>query len=156
MTTSLRVVGLAFVLLTVGLTLWSGISYFAKNWDLVSDLGLGARSSGVAESGVGMSRKAFADPATPATPELLTPDLEFFVEMAAGAEVAVGNLKNLRGDRPWIVVVQAVHQGGKGLDIGGQSREKENGPAIRNRKKAVRSEQIRVAIAKVRQEQNRR
>jgi phosphatidylglycerophosphate synthase len=36
-TTSLRVVSLAFVLLTVGLTLWSGISYFAKNWDLVSD-----------------------------------------------------------------------------------------------------------------------
>jgi CDP-diacylglycerol--glycerol-3-phosphate 3-phosphatidyltransferase len=35
--TSLRVVGLALVLLTVGLTLWSGISYFAKNWDLVSD-----------------------------------------------------------------------------------------------------------------------
>jgi phosphatidylglycerophosphate synthase len=35
--TSLRVVGLALVLLTVGLTLWSGISYFAKNWELVSD-----------------------------------------------------------------------------------------------------------------------
>jgi CDP-diacylglycerol--glycerol-3-phosphate 3-phosphatidyltransferase len=35
--TSLRSVGLALILLTVGLTLWSGISYFAKNWDLVSD-----------------------------------------------------------------------------------------------------------------------
>ena len=40
---------------------------------------------------------------------LLTPVLEFFVEMAAGAEVAIGNLKNLRGDRPWIVVVQTEH-----------------------------------------------
>ena len=40
---------------------------------------------------------------------LLTPDLEFFVEMAAGAEVAIGNLKNLRGDRPWIVVVQTEY-----------------------------------------------
>jgi CDP-diacylglycerol--glycerol-3-phosphate 3-phosphatidyltransferase len=36
--TSLNVVGLTLVLLTVGLTLWSGISYFAKNWDLVSEL----------------------------------------------------------------------------------------------------------------------
>lgn len=35
--TSLRALGLALILLTVGLTLWSGISYFAKNWDLVSD-----------------------------------------------------------------------------------------------------------------------
>jgi CDP-diacylglycerol--glycerol-3-phosphate 3-phosphatidyltransferase len=36
--TSLNMVGLTLVFLTVGLTLWSGISYFAKNWDLVSDL----------------------------------------------------------------------------------------------------------------------
>lgn len=36
--TSLNVVRLTLVLLTVGLTLWSGISYFAKNWDLVSEL----------------------------------------------------------------------------------------------------------------------
>ena len=35
--TSLRTVGFALILLTVGLTLWSGISYFAKNWDLVRD-----------------------------------------------------------------------------------------------------------------------
>ena len=35
---SLNLVGLTLVLLTVGLTVWSGISYFAKNWDLVSDL----------------------------------------------------------------------------------------------------------------------
>jgi hypothetical protein len=28
---------LTLVCLTVGLTLWSGISYFAKNWDLVRD-----------------------------------------------------------------------------------------------------------------------
>jgi CDP-diacylglycerol---glycerol-3-phosphate 3-phosphatidyltransferase len=35
--TSFRAVGLALILLTVGLTLWSGISYFAKNWDLVRD-----------------------------------------------------------------------------------------------------------------------
>src|ERR1700722_12655647 len=35
---SLNMVGLALVLLTVGLTLWSGISYFAKNWSLFSDL----------------------------------------------------------------------------------------------------------------------
>ena len=35
--TSLDVVGLTLVCLTVGLTLWSGISYFAKNWDLVRD-----------------------------------------------------------------------------------------------------------------------
>jgi CDP-diacylglycerol--glycerol-3-phosphate 3-phosphatidyltransferase len=35
--TSLNALGLVLVLLTVGLTLWSGISYFAKNWDLVSD-----------------------------------------------------------------------------------------------------------------------
>jgi CDP-diacylglycerol--glycerol-3-phosphate 3-phosphatidyltransferase len=36
--TSLNVVGLTLAFLTVGLTLWSGISYFAKNWDLVSEL----------------------------------------------------------------------------------------------------------------------
>ena len=76
--------------------------------------------------------------------------------MPAGAEVPIRILKDFRGDWPWIVVIQTVHQGGKGLDIGGQSREKENGAAIRNGKKAVRSEQIRVTIAKVRQEQNRR
>src|SRR5271157_6669650 len=35
--TSLNAIGFALVCLTVGLTLWSGISYFAKNWDLVSD-----------------------------------------------------------------------------------------------------------------------
>jgi CDP-diacylglycerol---glycerol-3-phosphate 3-phosphatidyltransferase len=35
--TSLRAVGLALILLTVSLTLWSGISYFVKNWDLVRD-----------------------------------------------------------------------------------------------------------------------
>jgi CDP-diacylglycerol--glycerol-3-phosphate 3-phosphatidyltransferase len=34
----LNLVALTLVLLTVGLTLWSGISYFAKNWDLVSEL----------------------------------------------------------------------------------------------------------------------
>ena len=38
LTVTLDAVGLALVLLTVGLTVWSGISYFAKNWDLVSDL----------------------------------------------------------------------------------------------------------------------
>lgn len=36
--TSLNVIGLTLIFLTVGLTLWSGISYFAKNWDLVSEL----------------------------------------------------------------------------------------------------------------------
>jgi len=36
--TSLNVIGLTLIFLTVGLTLWSGISYFAKNWDLVRDL----------------------------------------------------------------------------------------------------------------------
>ena len=36
--TSLNVVALALVLFTVGLTLWSGVAYFAKNWDLVSDM----------------------------------------------------------------------------------------------------------------------
>jgi CDP-diacylglycerol--glycerol-3-phosphate 3-phosphatidyltransferase len=35
---SLNFVGLGLVLFTVALTLWSGISYFAKNWDLVSDM----------------------------------------------------------------------------------------------------------------------
>jgi CDP-diacylglycerol---glycerol-3-phosphate 3-phosphatidyltransferase len=35
--TSLNVVALMLVFLTVGLTLWSGISYFANNWDLVSE-----------------------------------------------------------------------------------------------------------------------
>jgi CDP-diacylglycerol---glycerol-3-phosphate 3-phosphatidyltransferase len=34
---SLNAIGLTLVCLTVGLTLWSGISYFAKNWDLVRD-----------------------------------------------------------------------------------------------------------------------
>jgi CDP-diacylglycerol--glycerol-3-phosphate 3-phosphatidyltransferase len=36
--TSLNVVGMALVLFTVGLTLWSGVAYFAKNRDLVSDM----------------------------------------------------------------------------------------------------------------------
>jgi CDP-diacylglycerol--glycerol-3-phosphate 3-phosphatidyltransferase len=35
---TLNMVGLALVLLTVALTLWSGVAYFAKNWNLVSDL----------------------------------------------------------------------------------------------------------------------
>jgi CDP-diacylglycerol--glycerol-3-phosphate 3-phosphatidyltransferase len=35
---SFNVVDLTLIFLTVGLTLWSGISYFAKNWDLVSEL----------------------------------------------------------------------------------------------------------------------
>ncbi len=35
---SLNAVGLTLIFLTVGLTLWSGISYFAKNWYLVGDL----------------------------------------------------------------------------------------------------------------------
>ena len=35
---SLNIGGLGLVLFTVALTLWSGISYFAKNWDLVSDM----------------------------------------------------------------------------------------------------------------------
>jgi CDP-diacylglycerol---glycerol-3-phosphate 3-phosphatidyltransferase len=35
--TWLDAIGLTLVCLTVGLTLWSGISYFAKNWDLVRD-----------------------------------------------------------------------------------------------------------------------
>ena len=74
--------------------------------------------------------------------------------MPAGAEVAVRNLKDLRGNRPGIVVVQAMDQGGKGLDVGRQPREKENRLAIRNGKIAVRSEQIRIAVAKVRQEQD--
>jgi CDP-diacylglycerol---glycerol-3-phosphate 3-phosphatidyltransferase len=34
---SLNLIGVTLILLTVGLTLWSGISYFAKNWDLVSE-----------------------------------------------------------------------------------------------------------------------
>jgi phosphatidylglycerophosphate synthase len=36
--TSLNAIGLTLILLTVGLTLWSGISYFAKNWDLVREV----------------------------------------------------------------------------------------------------------------------
>ena len=35
---TLNMVGLALVLFTVALTLWSGVAYFAKNWALVSDL----------------------------------------------------------------------------------------------------------------------
>ena len=35
---SLDAIALTLICLTVGLTLWSGISYFAKNWDLVRDL----------------------------------------------------------------------------------------------------------------------
>ena len=35
--------------------------------------------------------------------------LEIVTKSPAGAEVAVGNLKNLRGDRPGIVVIEAVH-----------------------------------------------
>jgi CDP-diacylglycerol--glycerol-3-phosphate 3-phosphatidyltransferase len=35
---TLNIVGLGLVLFTVGLTLWSGVAYFAKNWNLVSDL----------------------------------------------------------------------------------------------------------------------
>jgi CDP-diacylglycerol--glycerol-3-phosphate 3-phosphatidyltransferase len=35
---SLDAIGLTLVCLTVGLTLWSGTSYFAKNWDLVRDV----------------------------------------------------------------------------------------------------------------------
>jgi hypothetical protein len=35
--------------------------------------------------------------------------LEIVAKSPAGAEVAVGNLKNLRGDRPGIVVIEAVH-----------------------------------------------
>jgi phosphatidylglycerophosphate synthase len=34
---SLNAIGLTLIFLTVGLTLWSGISYFAKNWSLVRD-----------------------------------------------------------------------------------------------------------------------
>ncbi len=36
--TTLDAFGVALVFFTVALTLWSGISYFAKNWDLVRDL----------------------------------------------------------------------------------------------------------------------
>jgi CDP-diacylglycerol--glycerol-3-phosphate 3-phosphatidyltransferase len=36
--TSLNVIALTLILVTVGLTLWSGVAYFAKNWDLVSDV----------------------------------------------------------------------------------------------------------------------
>jgi CDP-diacylglycerol---glycerol-3-phosphate 3-phosphatidyltransferase len=36
--TWLNAVALILILFTVALTLWSGIAYFAKNWDLVSDL----------------------------------------------------------------------------------------------------------------------
>ena len=35
---SLNIGGLGLVLFTVALTLWSGITYFVKNWDLVSDM----------------------------------------------------------------------------------------------------------------------
>jgi CDP-diacylglycerol---glycerol-3-phosphate 3-phosphatidyltransferase len=36
--TSLNAVALSLILFTVVLTLWSGVAYFVKNWDLVSDL----------------------------------------------------------------------------------------------------------------------
>ena len=36
--TTLDAIGVALICFTVALTLWSGISYFAKNWDLVRDL----------------------------------------------------------------------------------------------------------------------
>ena len=35
---TLDAIGVALICFTVALTLWSGISYFAKNWDLVKDL----------------------------------------------------------------------------------------------------------------------
>ena len=74
--------------------------------------------------------------------------------MPADAEVPVGNLKNLRGDRPGIVVIQAMHQWGKGLDVCRQPREEEDCLAIRNGKIAVRSKQIRITVAELRQEQD--
>src|ERR1700676_332361 len=72
--------------------------------------------------------------------------LEIVAKSPAGAEVAMGNLKNLRRDRPGIVVIEAVNQGGKGLDVRGQAGEKVNRLAIGHRKIAVRSEQIRIVI----------
>ena len=37
LSTFLKLMGFILICFTVGLTLWSGISYFAKNWDLVRE-----------------------------------------------------------------------------------------------------------------------
>ena len=74
--------------------------------------------------------------------------------MPADTEASIRDLKNLRGDRPRIVVVEAVHQRGKGLDVRRQTREKEDGLPIWDRKVAVGSEQISITIADIRQEQD--
>ena len=76
--------------------------------------------------------------------------------MATDSEMAVCDLKNFGGDRPGIVVVQAVDQCGKGLDVCRQPRKTEDRSAIRNRKIAVRSKQIRIPVADIGQEQDRR
>src|ERR1700730_18142841 len=76
--------------------------------------------------------------------------------MPAGAEAPVPDLKDLRGNWPRIVVVQAVDQRGKGLDVGRQPRETENRLAIRNGKIAIRSEQVCIPVSKVGQEQDAR
>src|SRR6478672_8124468 len=70
--------------------------------------------------------------------------------------MAVGNLKNFRRDWPGIVVIKAMYQGGKGLDVSGQAGEEKHRLAVRNRTKAVRPEQIRIAVGDLWQKQNRR
>ncbi len=69
--------------------------------------------------------------------------------MPAGAEAALPDLKDLRGDWPGIVVVQAVDQRGKGLDIRCQPWKTENRLAIGNGKIAIRSEQARITVSQV-------
>ena len=75
--------------------------------------------------------------------------------MPGDAEVVFSDLKNLRRDRPRIVVVQAEDQGGKGLDVRRQSWKTKNRLAIRHGEVAVPSEQIRVPVTKIGQKQDR-
>jgi hypothetical protein len=80
----------------------------------------------------------------------IAPGSKFIVKLPASTEVSVRNFKNLRGNRPGVVVVQAMHQRGEGLDVGRQAREKEDRSTIWNGKIAVWAEQIRIAVAEVR------
>jgi hypothetical protein len=75
---------------------------------------------------------------------------EIVVKLPVHAQFSIDDLKNLNGDRPRIVVVQAMDQRSKGLDVRSQPGQEKYRSTVWDGKVTIGSEQVGISVAQLR------